>query len=399
MGVMKMKLTNCSKGSRSWRTVMALSLAVGCMALTSACSHVPDAVNPASWYDSAVGNGDKNATTDASANELQAGRGTPPPNADDKVPSLSRVDEQLASRDNMQSGLSADVKGRKYADSIQRQGDDAQNSLYKDSTPPAAPQIKGQAAAPTTPVTQAQQITPPAPQAAPATPAPVSPAQSTASAAPDPSYGVDPNMANRLAGQLAEIRARAADQGSLLPSDLTSGGEGQPTIIVSSGGIETAQAPTMRSPVQVASGNSRLSFANTNAAVSAQVSNQGALPMPAGATKVATIRFTNGSASLDTQDRKILSEVAQLQKNQNGTLRIIGHASQRTRNMDPVLHKMANFEVSIKRADEVVQELKRLGVSEDRILTAAVGDNAPEYLEVMPSGEAGNRRTEIYLSN
>lgn len=398
MGVMKMKLTNCSKGSRSWRTILALSLTFGCLAMTSGCSSVPDAVNPVSWYDSAVGNDDKSVTNDPATNELQAGRGTTPPNADDKVPSLSRVDAQLASRDNLSGGLSADVKGRKYADSIQRQGNDAQNSLYKDSEPPAAPQIQGQSAAPTKPVSEAPISQPmtPTPTLTPSAPTPV---QSAASTAPDSSYGVDPNMANRLAGQLAEIRARAADQGSLLPSDLTSGGQGQPTIIVSSGGIETAQAPTMRYPLQSAGGNVRLSLANTNAASGAQVSNQGALPMPNGAKRVATIRFTNGSASLDTQDRKILSEVAQLQKNQNGTLRIIGHASQRTRNMDPVLHKMANFEVSMKRADEVVQELKRLGVAEDRILTAAVGDNAPEYLEVMPSGEAGNRRTEIYLSN
>jgi flagellar motor protein MotB len=33
------------------------------------------------------------------------------------------------------------------------------------------------------------------------------------------------------------------------------------------------------------------------------------------------------------------------------------------------------------------------------VRTAAVGDNRPIYLEVMPSGEAGNRRTEIYLTN
>ena len=91
--------------------------------------------------------------------------------------------------------------------------------------------------------------------------------------------------------------------------------------------------------------------------------------------------------------------MAQLQRQHNATVRVIGHASQRTRNMDPSRHKQANYEVSVQRANQVATELQRLGIAPDRILTAAVGDNNPIYLEVMPSGEAGNRRTEIYLSN
>ena len=75
----------------------------------------------------------------------------------------------------------------------------------------------------------------------------------------------------------------------------------------------------------------------------------------------------------------------------------MGHSSQRTRDMDPVKHKMINFRVSVKRADIVAKELKRHGVESRKILVAAVGDAQPIYFEVMPSGEAGNRRAEIYL--
>jgi hypothetical protein len=35
----------------------------------------------------------------------------------------------------------------------------------------------------------------------------------------------------------------------------------------------------------------------------------------------------------------------------------------------------------------------------DNILVAAVSDAQPMYYEIMPSGDAGNRRTEIYLGN
>ena len=127
-------------------------------------------------------------------------------------------------------------------------------------------------------------------------------------------------------------------------------------------------------------------------------SASGSLP-PGSATRVATILFSNGSSVLDSRDRQILSDVARLQKQRGGTVHIVGHASQRTQNMDPVTHKMTNYQVSAKRAAQVADELRRLGISDDMVRTAAVGDNRPIYLEVMPSGEAGNRRTEIYLTN
>lgn len=392
MGAMNTGRISGTRAGRSRYTAAGPVLAAVALALlTGACSQVPDAVNPVAWAESVTGGSSTEPKEDAQ-NDLQAQRGTPPPGSDESYGSLGNVDRQLAARQAQQSGLSADVQGRNYADSVQRQGGQAENSLYPNDKPPAAPNVQSQAPAPaaqpSAPVSSAPTLRAPAPQSTAAAP--------SAGAQQDTGGGyVDPGMAERLAQQLAEIRARAADRGSLLPSDLTSGGQGQPTIIVSSGGIETTQVSGMQSqaPVEVA-GLPAASYDGTNT-----VSNQGALPIPADATRVATIRFTNGSASLDSNDRQILANVAKLQKQNNGTLRIVGHASQRTRNMDPVLHKMANFKVSLSRAETVVGELQRMGVASDRILTAAVGDNSPAYLEVMPSGEAGNRRTEIYLSN
>ncbi len=112
---------------------------------------------------------------------------------------------------------------------------------------------------------------------------------------------------------------------------------------------------------------------------------------------MATIQFANGSAQIDATGRGVLSSVYQLHRQRGGKLRIVGHASSRTRNMDPVRHKMVNYRISADRADMVMRELVRIGADKDNILIVAESDSSPLYYEIMPSGEAGNRRTEIYL--
>ncbi len=398
---MKSTLENAARNSGYRALLRSMAIVIGSSLVLSACSTVPDAINPATWYESDTGSssGDEQQSSDNAGNQLQADRDTPPPGADGSTPNLARVDQQMQQRENMQSGLAADTQGRKYADSVQRQDEAAKDSLYaEDKTPPPAPQVEAQKAAPdpqpTKPVTTAE-------ASAPATPKPEASQEQTVtqsakqttqepvtsvSNGADSAVGVDPGMKERLQRSLAEIQARAADQGSLLPSDTGNTGD-EGTVIISSGGVETAMAP------------GSMQFQNTGRLQSGPVANNGALPLPSSSTKVATILFKNGSSGLDANDRKILADVARLQRQNNATVRVIGHASQRTRNMAPNRHKQANYEVSVKRANQVASELQRLGIASDRILTAAVGDNHPIFLEVMPSGEAGNRRTEIYLSN
>lgn len=379
------------------RLLKCMMIAIGSSLALSACSKVPDAINPAAWYDSSNSSA---ANESANPNEGKIDKQT-----SGETPNLARVDQQMAQRENMTSGLTADTEGRKYADSVQRQDEAAQSSLYAEDKAPAAPQVEAQGAAPApqpaTPVTTAEAA--PAPTIttkAPPTPTVTQSAQGTTdqgnvtsvSSGPDPTYGVDPGMRDRLRQQLAEIQARAADQGSLIPSDLDNAGDGNSTVIISSGGVETSMAASAMQFQNV--GSQQLAGLATG-----PVSNNGALPLPSASTKVATILFKNGSSGLDANDRKILADVARLQRENNATVRVIGHASQRTRNLDISTHKMANYKVSIKRANQVATELQRMGIASEKILTAAVGDNHPIYLEVMPSGEAGNRRTEIYLSN
>lgn len=113
----------------------------------------------------------------------------------------------------------------------------------------------------------------------------------------------------------------------------------------------------------------------------------------------AIIFFSHGSSDLDVRDRSVLRDVAALQQQRGGSLRVVGHASSRTRNATPDEHQLANFEMSLTRANAVLEELLRLGVPSEAARAEAVGDAEPVYHEFMPSGEAGNRRVEIFLEN
>ncbi len=114
---------------------------------------------------------------------------------------------------------------------------------------------------------------------------------------------------------------------------------------------------------------------------------------------VAVIYFGYGSTVLNENDREILRDVAALQKQAGGTVRIVGHASARTGIVDSVQHRLANLETSLQRANAVAAQLVRLGVARGRVAAEAKADSQPVYHEFMPTGEAGNRRAEIFLEN
>jgi flagellar motor protein MotB len=116
-----------------------------------------------------------------------------------------------------------------------------------------------------------------------------------------------------------------------------------------------------------------------------------------GSVKVATILFDDGSTGLGYQERGILQQVAELHRRRGGTVRVVGHASSRTRNMDPDRHRSVNYQISVERASSVARELTKLGVPSEMIVVSAMADEEPVYREVMPSGETGNRRAEIYI--
>lgn len=110
-----------------------------------------------------------------------------------------------------------------------------------------------------------------------------------------------------------------------------------------------------------------------------------------------TLHHAHGSTAVPAAEKAGLKKVLAMHKQHGGVIRVVGHASSRTRDLDPIEHKMANLKVSMKRADSVRAALIKLGAKPASIVATGVSDNEPIYYEMMPSGEALNRRTEIYL--
>jgi outer membrane protein OmpA-like peptidoglycan-associated protein len=116
-----------------------------------------------------------------------------------------------------------------------------------------------------------------------------------------------------------------------------------------------------------------------------------------GGEQVATIQFAQSSARLDDRDRAILRQVAAIQRQSGGSIVVVGHASSRTQQLDKVEHEIANLNVSMARANAVAAALIDSGVARELVSVEAVSDGQPLYAESMPTGEAGNRRAEVFL--
>ena len=114
-------------------------------------------------------------------------------------------------------------------------------------------------------------------------------------------------------------------------------------------------------------------------------------------TQVGLIQFGSGSAALSSADLRQLKQIVDSQKKSGGTLRVIGFSSSWTGDVDPLKHQLMNFDISVRRANSVAVALMNYGIAAKDLYVGAKSDSEPIYLEVMPAGEAGNRRTEIYL--
>lgn len=119
---------------------------------------------------------------------------------------------------------------------------------------------------------------------------------------------------------------------------------------------------------------------------------------PSVAYQIATVYFNDGSAAVDAKYNAEIRRIAKLAKSKNAHVTVYGFASSRTKNTDIVSHKLANFNVSLKRAQNVAAALQRAGLPPKSVAVEALSDTMPLYQEVMPEGERLNRRAEIYIS-
>ena len=109
------------------------------------------------------------------------------------------------------------------------------------------------------------------------------------------------------------------------------------------------------------------------------------------------IKFANGSARVTPRNLRLLRQIAARARGGGGIVRIVGHASSRTRDLPLVEHNLINFGISLDRAQSVANQLMRQGVPPERIFVEARGDTDPIFFETMPEGEGENRRVEIFL--
>ena len=121
-------------------------------------------------------------------------------------------------------------------------------------------------------------------------------------------------------------------------------------------------------------------------------------PLPPAGQPVGVVYFGNGSARLSRDDRNVVKQVADLQRYYGGVIRVVGHASMRTGNMDPYAQGQVNYEVSADRAQSIARAFTQVGVPAGLVQVAAAGAANPVSIESMPAGEANNRRVEIFLS-
>lgn len=355
--------TNRRRLGRASGMAAVLAASIG----MAACSSVPDAVNPVSWYHGVEGWFESDKDQQARDQAKEAERTTPPlPGSDRAYPNLSSVPERprsvstTAERNRVSQGLAADRENARYAE--------------PEPDRPSGAALGAPAAAPRAPVTR--QTVPPR-----ATPSPDG--LESLEAPPDAPRSSLEQIGPPVAAAMPEPREEAMlQQASYQPPAAP---QPQPAAM-------PASAPAL--PAQVAD-NSAVVQQTYQAALAqserpaATAANSQVIP---GAY---VVHFRGGSAQLGAADRELLRDVARVYKAHGGPLRIVGHASSRTRETDPVNHQIVNFRLSTQRAEAVARELARLGVPRGNMSVAAVSDSEPVYRESMPSGEAGNRRVEI----
>lgn len=113
--------------------------------------------------------------------------------------------------------------------------------------------------------------------------------------------------------------------------------------------------------------------------------------------KIATINFKSGSSLISSKDIKKIRKVIKIAVDKNAQVRIVGHASTRTKDMSQLEHKLANFDISDKRSQAVAKVFVENKFPPSKLITEAVSDSKPLFHESMPAGTFGNQRTEIFI--
>ncbi len=110
------------------------------------------------------------------------------------------------------------------------------------------------------------------------------------------------------------------------------------------------------------------------------------------------IFFEDGSYRLTEKAQKALRELAVVLKElpEDVNIRVEGHVSQIVEIRDPYVRD--KWELSVRRATEVVRFLQSLGIDPKRLSAGGYGDTRPLYTWKQPILMERNNRVEIYIT-
>ena len=118
---------------------------------------------------------------------------------------------------------------------------------------------------------------------------------------------------------------------------------------------------------------------------------------PAGALRVAIIQFPRADAEIDDPAREILRQVSDYANQAGAAVWLFGYSSMGIELVSAGSARESAETLAAERVRSVGVALIEGGVPADRLELIARGAAEPAWLEATATGEAGNRRVEIYL--
>lgn len=119
---------------------------------------------------------------------------------------------------------------------------------------------------------------------------------------------------------------------------------------------------------------------------------------PADALQVAVIQFSRASADLDDRAGEILTQVAAYAQQARADIMLFGYTSLKVEVADGSSARESARKLATNRLRAVGLSLAEKGVPIDRLQLVARGNLDPAWQETNATGEAGNRRVEIWFT-
>ena len=108
-----------------------------------------------------------------------------------------------------------------------------------------------------------------------------------------------------------------------------------------------------------------------------------------------SLLFASNSASILTRSRPVIATIANALRNVNNYVRVRGYTDN---TFTPSAIYGNNWELSARRAINVLQELEANGIAPQRLAAEAYGQYSPFYSNATRAGRAQNRRVVIAIS-